>query len=237
VVKFKYENEIIEFRVFDDDWIGKVIERWGTWEPGVTKYFIDLIRSKRHAHFIDCGAYFGYYARLFQHFSHDNYTAIEANPITYYCVLNHNLLPHHCVNRFITSSIDEWSPPLSMPLGNMGGCRAASDGILKVRCAKLNDYLREDTDLIKMDLEGGEFDALRSCRPFLLEKHPTIIAELSPSINKSGADSLLELLTGCGYTIYDIGSREADSYDVGVYPNELFTKCEEQTNIVALYTR
>jgi FkbM family methyltransferase len=62
-------------------------------------------------------------------------------------------------------------------------------------------------DFIKVDVEGLELDVLRGAEPMLRERHPELFVELHGSTFENkirNAASVLELLFGLGYRIYDV---------------------------------
>jgi FkbM family methyltransferase len=55
-------------------------------------------------------------------------------------------------------------------------------------------------NVIKLDIEGGECEALRGARNVLAESRPIVISEL----NGAGGQEVLEILSGAGYRIWDL---------------------------------
>jgi FkbM family methyltransferase len=84
----------------------------------------------------------------------------------------------------------------------------------RVRTARLDDIIREEglarVDVIKMDIEGAEFTALRGAEQTLRQFHPLLLLEVSDrSLQHQNASSgqLLDFVMGLGYRVYAFDSK------------------------------
>lgn len=84
-------------------------------------------------------------------------------------------------------------------------------------------------DLIKLDIEGAEYDALVGAGPIIAQFKPTIVLEATPEdpwlpAEKSW-DAIVKLLTGHGYVMYrfnDAGQLERADQLSHFEPNVVF---------------
>ena len=64
----------------------------------------------------------------------------------------------------------------------------------------------ERLDLIKMDIEGAEYDALVGAGPIIARFKPTIVLEATPQDTglpvEKGWNAIVQLLAGYGYVMY-----------------------------------
>jgi len=111
------------------------------------------------------------------------------------------------------------------------------DAVMEVNCFSLDDYLKDKTrlDLIKMDIQGAEMNALLGMKNILnSNKELKIISELWPySMIRSGykTEDLFTYLNGLGYSIRsiepdgtkkqiilsDIKDRVEETFDLNIF--------------------
>jgi FkbM family methyltransferase len=69
----------------------------------------------------------------------------------------------------------------------------------------------QQLDLIKMDIEGAEYDALVGARPIIARFKPTIVLEATPQDAlvpvEKGWNAIVELLTSYGYAMFRFNDR------------------------------
>ncbi|WP_294328366.1 FkbM family methyltransferase [uncultured Chryseobacterium sp.] len=89
-----------------------------------------------------------------------------------------------------------------------------------VKSINLDDYVRNQQigkiDLIKIDIEGGEFSALQGMHEILIRYQPKIIIEINNIALKSSNHSeeeLIHLLVQKGYSQTKVLSRNENSYN------------------------
>jgi FkbM family methyltransferase len=168
----------------------------GCFWPDVERYEPDVRSFLEYAlrpgdTFIDCGANVGYFSVQAGALvgSKGQVIAIEANPRTFK-LLERNLLANHfgtAVHCALTSQVGEVE--LFMPgdwdvyssLRADGLVEGHADQSFTVAARTLDEVVSElalrKVDLVKVDIEGGELDVLRSAPKLLSTLRPLIIAE------------------------------------------------------------
>ncbi|MFT8318828.1 MAG: FkbM family methyltransferase [Sporolactobacillus sp.] len=148
------------------------------YDPNETQYFNSLIQSVRGKTFVDVGAYVGDSLESYINWcggSFERVICFEANKANYMKIIKK-------INR------NQWKNVEAIPLAitqNKGellfNSISAGGGYLsdtvgdKVSCDSLDHVLqREKIDFIKMDIEGGEYDALLGAQEIILKYHPVI---------------------------------------------------------------
>lgn len=199
--------------------------------PGVDRYEPDVQGAVAYFlrpgnTFIDCGANVGYFSILASDLvgPSGNVVSIEANPATRDLLaanlaLNGRSPPIHCalaaaageVDIFVSDRGDVYS---SLRTGGL--VRGESVRSHKVRARTLDDVVGElglnQVDLVKVDIEGGELDVLRSARQIMQQFRPTWIVEYGTntwSVFGATPAQLLELLSERRYVLrqFDIQAR------------------------------
>ncbi|MDW4549324.1 FkbM family methyltransferase [Defluviimonas sp. D31] len=88
--------------------------------------------------------------------------------------------------------------------GNVGGTRLAADaGDGPVELIRLEDEIDEVVHFIKLDLEGGELQALKGATRILADHRPVVFSEV---LNVGSGVDLLRHMQGCGYFCYGINT-------------------------------
>jgi len=157
------------------------------YEPATTALFLDNIKENDIV--MDIGAHYGYFTLLAAHINRSpkNVHSFEPQPFNYH-VLKYNNKKYfkgciNLINRYIG--------------GEVKGRMITLDYYYKVSGTRPN--------LIKMDIEGGEINAIKGMITVLKECNPKIIIEIHPSrIIKnfhSNQRELLNTLEKLGYLI------------------------------------
>lgn len=140
------------------------------------QYFdYDIIGGSGGDVFIDAGALFGDTVDSFAaNFSH--YTKIysyEITPSTFEKLKENmtkykNVVCRHCgvANKEGTMFMNECE--------DIGGNRLGDKGNIEVPVVTLDGDVKEKIDFIKMDIEGGEYDALIGAREHIINEHPKL---------------------------------------------------------------
>jgi FkbM family methyltransferase len=164
--------------------------------PDVERYEPDVSTFLRYVlkpggTFIDCGANVGFFSIQAGALvgSGGAVISIEANPKTYKLLernlkANHFGLPVHCALTTQTGEVELFVPgdwDVFSSLRSASVVDGVVDNSFKVRGRTLDDVIGElaltRVDLVKLDIEGAEFDALRSAPGLLREFRPQIITE------------------------------------------------------------
>jgi FkbM family methyltransferase len=189
------------------------VERY---EPDVCEFLQYVL--KPGGTFIDCGANVGFFSIQAGALVGETGTviSIEANPDTYK-LLERNLRANRFglpINYALTSQAGEvelfvpgsWDVYSSLRADGL--VEGVADHSYKVKASTLDEVIEElalsRIDLVKIDIEGGELDVLRSAPKLLGTFRPYIIMEYGlntwPAFGVTGED-LKQLMKDFGYTI------------------------------------
>lgn len=92
-----------------------------------------------------------------------------------------------------------------MPDGGAGGRlveNTANDKVIRVEAIRLRDYLNEEIDLLKMDIEGAEYEVLMDCKEVLRNINNIFIEYHSTKTKRQRLDEILSVLTNSGFRYY-----------------------------------
>jgi FkbM family methyltransferase len=214
------------------DLVSATILQTGKWEPESVRAVADHL--PKNGTFVDVGAHIGYYSLKAAGMVRPNghVLAIEPNPQT---------LPklRGNIQASDASSVSVWPVACAgsestlqfyaAPRSNTGESslskeNASQDGpptATSVRARPLDAIVKEAkldrVDVIKIDVEGAEFEVLKGSAQTLADFHPVLIVELVPSQLKSmgtSVDAVTQFLTSRGYT----ASRHVDLTNVEFVP-------------------
>lgn len=200
------------------DMIQRYVYVFGVWEPAITAFLRRRLRPGRTL--IDVGANIGYFSLLGAKLvgSTGSVVAVEAFPSTFE-LLQRNLARNDARNVravHIAATAQAGVVPLYNPeLHNTGtATTVAAEGLellAEVEARPLADVLTPDevasARIIKIDVEGAEFDVLRGLDSVLpqMPEDLELVVEVSPEEQAAGAaDAPLELLAGHGFVPYRI---------------------------------
>lgn len=203
-------------------------ERWllyaGNYQPALTAIL------KRHTPpggcCLDVGANLGYYAVQFGQWvgSAGRVVAFEANPVLV-ARIRHNVL----VNAFqhvsiVSAAVSDQPGEIEFHIASSPGKSSvqAIDGevaTLVVPAITLDGYLSEyplpRLDVIKMDIEGSDCQALLGAAATLQRFRPLIVFEYKPSTPPEIAADAIRLLTNFGYGLWALArSGERRPFDL-----------------------
>lgn len=183
-------------------------------EKKLTQWFIKNLKDEDI--FYDVGAHMGYYTALGEEIIEGGEVhSFEANPeLTRYLYKNFGLSKKvHVVSRAVVDvgrEVDFYKA--RRELGSSFGSRFKLAGIqaqrLNVRGISLDEYVgkgHRPPTVVKLDIEGGEYDALLGARHILENSSPVIVMEVwgGESGMKYSQKALSELLDH-GYRVYRI---------------------------------
>lgn len=150
-----------------------------TWEePMAEQYFPPDIPWKRHTRVVDCGAYIGDTASqwLQQEGTLEQYIGLEPNPANFarlrtFCSTHSQQLG--AITLF-PCGVDHVTGLSGFQTGTGSG-RVDATGDQIVPCVALDDVLQnQPVDLIKMDIEGAEYRALKASRQLITTARPDL---------------------------------------------------------------
>lgn len=183
----------IPIRVYDDAVIGKHIKETNQWEPEITDFLSDYIKTKRDKYIcLDIGAHVGYFSLILGQnpdlFIHsfephpDIYRVLQENTVGYPNILTHNyavslsndIVPLYASN---TNTGDNSTDQKEIEKWNKQDYKTIS-----CFTKRLSDFYipREKVGLVKIDTQGTEYDI------FSVYALPEVfyIIEKGPEINR-----------------------------------------------------
>jgi FkbM family methyltransferase len=168
--------------------------------------------------FYDVGASAGYYTILASHAVGESgrVVAFEPNPLNVACLRRHieiNKLRNVGIVEAAVSSQEGELPfdPIDPRSGRLNG-KLSGTGSMIVRAVKLDDLAGSALPVpryIKMNIEGGELDALRGAR-WILGEHPIEI--FLATHGERVRQQCLDLLEELGYASVPIGGARSELY-------------------------
>lgn len=205
-----YINPFLNGGVDDD------IYTTGMWEPEIT----DLLKQylPKEGTFLDIGANIGYHSLFAASLLSETGSVIAFEPLPrLYSQMSKSVRENsftHVTIHNVALSNKEGFGELSLVDENIGASslqsvqqeRSVSE-VVKVSLNKLDNYLPTLTrvDLIKIDIEGSEFEALKGGRELLETYKPVIILEFSPQVYEKEALGksldLFNFIKNLGYSI------------------------------------
>jgi len=184
-----------------DDWIATGHEE--NLEP-----YLDTLMPEGGV-FVDVGAHVGRWAlRMAKKASH--VVAVEANPDTAAVLRYHVAL--NAVDNVAVLKLAAWDSETFLRLDDPnrrltgGSTRVVEDVSGTVKAAPLDRYLATEprVDLIKLDVEGADLNALRGLRETLKRCGPALLVERHDMYGYYHLDDLHALLAELGYAWQDI---------------------------------
>ncbi len=195
-----------------DPLIGKPISLGVVYEENVTSFFQKHL--KQNMTLLDIGANIGWYSLLTAKLLNDNCTIYAFEPFASNTKL---LLASKLKNNFKSIKViqaaagNEFGTASFGASGSNGQCRELDvevDTILvtdTVNMVKVDDIVKEKVDLIKIDIEGAEYNALKGSINTIKNSLPTIFSEFTPTAMPSVCgitwDNYLKFIINLGYNI------------------------------------
>ncbi len=184
------------------------------YEPNVTAVFRDRLRPGMHV--LDIGANIGWYTMLSASLvkSSGSVTAIEPNPESAK-LLEASRRANSFDNVIVLQVAAGREPGLLVLHGSYSDAMtsaapddaAALTNSTTVPSFKMDDLIprNKNIDLVKIDVQGAEYNALLGASELIMRCHPTIVSEFSPTMmpGMSGVDGrqYLRFLLDFGYKI------------------------------------
>lgn len=189
-----------------DRYISTAIEKWGHWESSGTAIVLQLLRTD--ADFIDIGANIGWYTLVAAHALGDrgHVHSFEPEPRNLEKLKSNisiNNLQNVTVRKMALSS-NSGSATLFLNDVNLGdhslfslNCR---NGSVSVNIERLDqiEFISDNRPLvIKIDVQGGEFDVLEGARGILetTSRDIVILCEVAPAALRTAGRTTRELAT------------------------------------------
>jgi FkbM family methyltransferase len=218
---YKTSNQYGEFYLLENDLISTHINMYGEWEPHLFYFYSQFI--KPDFTIIDGGANIGYHTVQFAKLANKGTVySFEPQPLIF-SILNLNIFVNQLYlrvksiplgladnNRLLKmSSIKEQI--FSQDIINYGGRRLVEAGNGEaVHTISLDTFFGDNydnlkVDLIKLDIQGYELEAILGAKNLLSNNHPIFFIEnytIEPYVNKDR--QVLSTLMSYGYVIYRI---------------------------------
>jgi len=221
------------------DFISSSIHACHCWEPTITNVFVHLLKKnkqqrnkqttkKQPTTVIDIGCNFGYFSLVASSWltADDKIVSVDANAVNLHllqmsCDMNDGLphiLPCHvCISDKTGDLYAPGNKELVERVGNIGGMsyqKQETQTAGSVRSTTLDDLVAShnitDVLLLKIDIEGGEWNALRGATR-ILNNVKNIIIEISPVFNQD-SENILNLLRDNDYELFDIPLQECGPF-------------------------
>ena len=195
---------------------------YGTWEPEVFRAVTATVKPGMTV--IDIGAHIGYYTLLFSKYVGPNGYVFSFEPLPgNYALLQKNILLNNLQNvhplnqavflrtqEIVITVPDEQPNPGS---GSMYTEKGAKQ--YHVDAVSLDDYCEKSAirpDLLKIDVEGAEYDVLMGAVNTIDRCRPKLLIELHHFDGNLAAHPVPDLLTSWGYRIQWIERSEMTSH-------------------------
>jgi FkbM family methyltransferase len=221
------------------DWLGRHVYVLGEYEPATAHVLRALLRPA--GRLVDVGANVGYFTLLASRAVGPKGKVYAFEPVPQTLEdLRHNLRLNGAENVVVGEEALADQPGEATffvgPADHRGTSSLRSltggEGVLKVRRLRLDDWLPagEHVDVIKLDVEGAEYLALRGMEAILRRDRPDLVIEITDSfLQEMGASAAAvhAFLSGLGYRMYVIepdGLRPSSGHErLPAQYNALFT--------------
>ena len=200
-------NRTEKMAVFAYDDIGHLINLNGFYELEHLEILKEFLNRKniQNKLFIDIGANIGNHTIYFQDFF-DSIISIEASEDTY------QLLRFNTKNYDNIQTLNIGASSFAGKLKfrnnkfNVGASRIVEDNCdydFSIDVDKLDNIIKSDekVNLIKIDVEGHELDALKGSYRILINSKPLVVFEQEPTEIKEGTSAVVEFLRSLGYKV------------------------------------
>jgi FkbM family methyltransferase len=154
---------------------------------------------------IDAGAHVGLFSlRASQHAG--RVVALEPHPMNFGLLtmnLERNFVRNVVPLRVALSGSAEGALLAAGPGSSGGSISRVSDRNWKVQSIRLDDLIRDygPVDLLKVDIEGAEFDVFQTAADDVLQRISTVVAELHLRFNEGRDRELAERLSSLGFRV------------------------------------
>ena len=195
---------------------------YGAWEPELTRTFASTVKQGMTV--IDIGAHIGYYTLLFAKCVGSSGRVFSFEPLpTNFALLQknvqlNNLRQVQTFNQAVFSRAGEItiSVPDDQPnSGNGSVCLDKGVQQFRVNAVLLDAFCEEfliRPDVLKMDVEGAEYEVLMGAKRVIAQFRPKLLIELHHFDGNPAAHPVPDLVSGWGYHIDWIERWQLTSY-------------------------
>lgn len=199
-VAFPLKNIPLTYWVLPNTFFSKQLSKWGAYEIENSNWVLDNFANKNGGLFVDVGANFGWYSMLFSLCagSSGRVVSIEPEPENLR-LLHKNINANHATNISVVAAgvgesdgvaelliNDKWNPGMHSLRQNLN-----SNDKVKIEIKSLDQILKDfpgEIDLLKMDIEGFEVDALMGAGETLIRTKCVLIEYTPKFIQACGRD-------------------------------------------------
>ena len=193
----RYHNNFSYF--VNDEMIGSSLQRYGEYQQLELEFLLSILTPDSVVY--DVGANVGYHTTAFASRARQ-VISFEPNPQNF-ALLQQNTADHDRVTRYQaavsntagTGYIDDFDPAV---YGNFGHMTMGTSGV-QVPCMTLDSMSHTPPDLIKIDVEGHEYEVLQGCVHMLKSRRPVIYYE---AIETPNLGDIYRMLTALDYRLY-----------------------------------
>lgn len=194
--------------IFADDYVSNRVLSHGLYEKKQLELIFDWLKSKKNVFnstVLDVGANIGNHSLFFARFF-SKCISFEPNPRTFSVLEINSRLVDNIIPMNLGLSDKKGTAPLYTSFRNVGGSSLSGDRNMEVdsrhdiQLDKLDDIINneENIGLIKIDVEGHEWFALKGAEKVIKDNKPIIIFEHNTATENSDAD-VINLLNSYGY--------------------------------------
>jgi len=208
-------------------YVDERIAEHGYWETELSRELIKYLQ--KGSVFLDVGANIGYHSLFAASFLKGSGKVYSFEPISYLCKQLQDSIALNIIENIEVCNFgvaeNDGEAVIHMRAENIGASTLLTFPKIekfdikdteKVAIKKLDSFLGEDAkvDVIKIDVEGYELEALRGAASILRNNHPVIFMEFSPVVYvQDYASKPLELigfLKGFGYSFFSLDEKPLD---------------------------
>ena len=183
----------------NDEMIGSSLQRYGEYQQSELDFLLSILTPDSVVY--DVGANVGYHTTAFASRA-GQVISFEPNPQNF-ALLEQNTKDMAGVTRYQaavsntqgTGYISDFDPAV---YGNFGHMTMSTSGV-EVPCMTLDSVNHAPPDLIKIDVEGHEYEVLQGCAHLLKNRRPVIYYE---AIETPNLGEIYHMLTALDYRLY-----------------------------------
>jgi len=183
----------------NDEMIGSSLQRYGEYQQLELEFLLSILTPDSVVY--DVGANVGYHTTAFASRAR-RVISFEPNPQNF-ALLQKNTADHDRITRYQaavsntagTGYIGDFDPSV---YGNFGHMTLGTSGV-QVPCMTLDSLSHTPPDLIKIDVEGHEYEVLQGCVHLLKSRRPVIYYE---AIETPNLGDIYRMLTALDYRLY-----------------------------------
>jgi FkbM family methyltransferase len=190
----------------NDEIIGRSIDVYGEYSQFEVDFLLSFLGKDTVVY--DIGANIGYHTHAFASRA-GRVISFEPHPRTFQMLTkNTEHLPNVTRFNLAVSNFTGRSKCLDYNIdvgGNYGAVSVDSEhGVLEIECVSLAQVNTSLPDLIKIDVEGSEFEVIQSCMEIIKKKHPVVYYEAHETVHLK---EIYQLLSPFPYKFYWVPVR------------------------------